>query len=173
MSYVRDNGLARARKRRERRAMTILGLCALLVIGSIVFAATFMSKPSTKSGPCPSGTVSTAPDPRALFVLDVYNAGGPKGAATAAGDAFRTHGFQLGVVGNDPYRRDVKGAGEIRFGPEGASRAKQYVAPLVPGATLVEDGRDGKSVDVAVGPEFPTIATGSVATESDPTPRCK
>ena len=46
MSYVRDNGLARARKRRERRSIAILVFCALLVLGAIVFAATFISSPS-------------------------------------------------------------------------------------------------------------------------------
>lgn len=84
MSYVRDNGLARARKRRERRSIAILVFCALLVLGAIVFAATFISSPSKQSGPCPNGTVSSAPPEIASFTLNVYNASGSKGAAATA-----------------------------------------------------------------------------------------
>jgi len=104
MSYVRDNGLARARKRRERRSIAILVFCALLVLGAIVFAATFISSPSKQNGPCPNGTVSSAPPEIASFTLNVYNASGSKGAAGTAAEALRTHGFRMGVVGNDPYQ---------------------------------------------------------------------
>lgn len=172
MSYVRDNGLARARRRRERRALAILVLCALLVVGALVFATTFMSR-SGKDAACPNGTASVPADPRTTFTLNVYNAGGQKGAAGSAADALRSHGFSVGVVGNDPYRKKVTGAGEVRFGAGGAAKAKQYVASLVPGTRMIEDGRDGSSVDVVVGPSFPSIAPGA-ASEATPTgPVCK
>ena len=164
MSYVRENGLARARRRRERRSMAILVFSLLLVVGAIVFAAAFMSRPTVTSNPCATPTKTVAP-PEASFALNVYNAGGKKGAAGTTADALRTHNFNVSVVSNDPYRKTITGVGEVRFGPEGASLAKQYVAKYAPGAKLVEDGRDGKSVDVVVGPNFPTI-TPAPKTES-------
>lgn len=171
MSYVRDNGLARARKRRERRSIAILVFCGLLVLGSIVFAATFISSPSKQSGPCPNGTVSSPPPERASFTVNVYNASGSKGAASTAAETLHTYGFTMGVIGNDPYRHTDSDAGEVRFGPEGADLAKRYVATLVPGARLVQDGRDGNSVDVVVGASFPTVPTAPAS--ASPSPVCK
>ncbi|WP_322613293.1 LytR C-terminal domain-containing protein [Dermacoccus abyssi] len=168
MSYVRDNGLERARRRRERRSLAILTLCALLVIGSVVFAATFMSQPSKpKAGECPSGTTTSLP-PQATFPVNVYNAGGPKGAAGDAADALRTYEFNVGTVSNDPYKKKISDVGEIRFGPGGAHNAKKYVEPRVPGARLVQDGRDGAGVDVVVGPQFPTLEKAAEKPSASP-----
>lgn len=168
MSYVRDNGLDRARRRRERRSVAILGLCALIVVGAIVFAVTFMSSTS-KKGACAGQTQSASP--ASAFTLNVYNGGGQKGAASAASEALHTHELRIGVVGNDPYRKSISGVGEIRFGPDGAAKARQFVAKLVPGATLVQDGRDGTSVDVVVGPTFPTIT--KAAPKPTPSSTCR
>lgn len=77
----------------------------------------------------------------------------------------------MGVVGNDPYQHSEDGVGEVRFGPDGAALAKRYVATLVPGAKLVQDGRDGNSVDVVVGSSFPTIAAAPAS--PSPSPVCK
>lgn len=149
--------------------MTILALCALLVVGAAVFAATFMSKPAKpKAGACANPSASARPA-QSRFSVNVYNGGGPKGAAGDAAEALRSHDFSVGAVNNDPYRKKITNAGEIRFGPQGAENAKKYVAPQVPGATLVQDGRDGTSVDVVVGPEFPTLSTAS----ADATPSLK
>lgn len=156
MSYVRDNGLARARRRRERRSLAVLIFSALLVLGSIVFALAFMGsspKPATTS--CPSSATTTPPTKK--FVVNVYNAGGAKGSAGAAADALRSHNFSVGVVGNDPYKKTIKGAGEVRFGVQGRDAANKYVRQYAPGATLVEDGRDGTTIDVVVGPQFQSI----------------
>lgn len=171
MSYVRDNGLARQRRRRERRSMAILAFCGLLVVGAIVFAVAFVSQPTTSSGPCPNGTVSVAPPAQSLFVTNVYNAGGPAGTAARAATALKSHSLQPGVIGNDPLGKTISGVGEVRFGPDGESAAKKYVAVYVPGATLVNDGRDGDSVDVVLGKQFPTIPVA--ASSSSPAPHCK
>lgn len=170
MSYVRDNGLARARRRRERRSMAVLAFSSLLVLGAIVFAVAFMgrgSKPSSSA--CPSGASASVPETK-KFVTNVYNAGGPKGAAGNAADALRTHDFMVGVVGNDPYKKTIKEAGEVRFGPEGKTAAEKYVAKYAVGAKLVQDGRDGNTVDVIVGPKFTAIQPAP-ETESE-TPTC-
>lgn len=156
MSYVRDNGWARARRRRERRSLAVLVFSALLVVGGIVFAAAFVSRPTVAANAC-AGPTKKAVVPQAQFVLNVYNAGGAKGAAGAVAEALRTHEFNVGVVANDPYKKSVSDVGEVRFGPGGADQAKRYVAQYAPGTKFVEDGRDGQSVDVVVGPTFPTI----------------
>lgn len=152
--------------------MTILTLCALLVVGAVVFAAVFMSKPAKpKPGECPNGTVSTAAAPQSTFTVNVYNGGGQKGAAGDVADALRTYDFKVGAVENDPYKKKITDVGEIRFGPQGAENAKKYVAQRVPGARLVQDGRDGGSVDVVVGPQFPTLQ--KAATSASSSPSCK
>lgn len=158
MSYVRDNGLARARRRREQRSLAILVFCALLVVGSIIFAVTFMSK-SGSSSACPNGMQTAAAPPEGRFTLNIYNAGGAKGTAGDLAKALKSHNFSIGVVGNDPLHKTLANAGEIRFGPEGADAAKRYLAPLLPGAQLVNDGRDGTTVDVASSSNMPSVST--------------
>lgn len=151
--------------------MTILAFCALLVVGAVVFAAAFMSQPAKpKAGACPSGASGARP-PQSSFTVNVYNGGGQKGAASDAADALRTYDFSVGAVGNDPYRKTLSGAGEIRFGPSGAENAKKYVAPRVPGVSLVEDGRDGTGVDVVVGPQFSPLSKAAATASSSPTCR--
>lgn len=171
MSYVRDNGLARARRRRERRSIAILAFCALLVVGAIVFALSFVSKPTPHPGACPNGTVSAAPSPQSEFVTNVYNASGPKGAASNAAEALKSHSLNVGVIGNDPYQKTLSGVGEVRFGPQGRENAKKYVATYASGASLVEDGRDGSSVDVVLGQQFPRLEVAQSPKASKP--QCK
>lgn len=169
MSYVRDNGLASSRRRRERRTLAILTFCGLLMVLAVVVAAVVMSQGGKKAVACPNGTVSVAPPAQSLFVLNVYNAGGASGAAGDAATALHSRSFDTGTIGNDPLKKKLTDVGEIRFGPDGASNAK-LAAALIPGVRLVDDGRDGSSVDVAVGKSFPKLST--VASTSA-APRCK
>lgn len=169
MSYVRDNGLASARRRRERRTLAILTFCGLLMVLAVVAAAVVMSQSGKKTVSCPNGTVSVAPPAQSLFVVNVYNAGGPSGAAGEAASALHSRSFDTGTIGNDPLKKKLSDAGEIRFGPDGAKGAK-LAAALVPGAHLVDDGRDGSSVDVVVGKSFPKL---SVVPSTSAAPRCK
>ena len=170
MSYVRDNGLARARRRRERRSIAILIFCGLLVLGGVAFATAFMARtPKTTSAACPGGSASAHVPETKKFITNVYNAGGQKGAAGNAAEALRTHDFSVGVVGNDPYRKKIDGVGEVRFGPDGKANAERYVSKYAPGANLVEDGRDGSTIDVVVGPTFPTIQPAPQTESATPT----
>lgn len=169
MSYVRDNGLASSRRRRERRTLAILTFCGLLMVLAVVAAAVVMSQSGKKAVACPNGTVSVPPPAQSLFVLNVYNAGGPTGAAGDAAMALHSRSFDTGTVGNDPLKKKLTDAGEIRFGPDGAGNAK-LAAALVPGAHLVNDGRDGSSVDVVIGKTFPKL---SAVASTSAAPRCK
>lgn len=127
-----------------------------------------MSSSDKKDGACPNGTVSQPPAPESKFELNVYNANGPKGAAGDAAKAFKTYHFDVTSVANDPYKTTQNGVGVIRFGVDGAKFARDYVAKHVPGAQLIQDGRDGTSVDVVLGKTFPALTPAPSPTSTKP-----
>lgn len=161
-------GRERARQRRERRALALI-LTALIVVGvGVTYAAAYVAgiAPGSKPDPPPASCVAAQPPPPAqsVFTLNVYNATKDQGVAKRTAAALRSRDFTVGAVSNDPYGEKLDGVGELRFGAEGASVAKQYVLPLFRGATLQQDGRTGTSVDVVLGGQAPTV------TEGTPTP---
>ncbi|TWP33970.1 LytR C-terminal domain-containing protein [Leekyejoonella antrihumi] len=162
MSYSRDNGLDRARQRRRRRATAIAALVAIVVFAGFAYAVSYFAgwvPGSRPPAPPASCTVTPPPPPQAAVVLNVYNASGDTGQATDVANAMTSRNFNVGVVSNDPYQESLDGVGQIRFGPAGKAFAEKYVKPLVPGATMVEDGRTDSSVDLALGKAFPHLAT--------------
>ncbi|GAC68897.1 envelope integrity protein Cei [Gordonia soli] len=99
--------------------------------------------------------LSTAPAALATFQVRVLNASNTRGAARSVADDLTAQGFN--PVPDNPYgddtvyaNRDLNCVGQIRFGPAGkASAAAVWLA--LPCAQLVDDGRAGNSVDVALG----------------------
>lgn len=167
MSYYSENGLIRARRRRHRRATVVLLVVIALVLGGGGYAFAYWqgwvpgSLPMAAAKCTPTYTPTTPPQGR--FTLNVYNASGTSGKANDVAQAMKSRSFATGSVGNDPYKKQLTGVGEIRFGSSGAAAARAYVAPLVPGATLVEDGRTDTSVDIAIGAQFPTLPAASAS----------
>ncbi|GAA3678573.1 LytR cell envelope-related transcriptional attenuator [Yimella lutea] len=174
MKYAQSTGRSHARDRKRRRSlMVLIGVGLAVVLGSAYAAAytTGMipgSRPPQKPASCSPTKVVHA---NAGFVLNVYNASSGQGKAKETAKALKAHHFTVGVVSNDPYQMKLKTVGQIRFGPKGAAKAKQFVQPLVPGAQSMTDGRDDDSIDVVLGDAFPTINTPAPTTSTTP-PGC-
>lgn len=163
----------RARRRRRRRAGVVLLIATIVVVGGFGYALAYVQGwgPGKKPEPSAVCTTTKAPDPpQSKFELNVYNASKQQGAANEAALAIKSRKFDVGVVGNDPYKKRIDGVGEIRFGTSGNLFARKYVAELAPGAVLVEDGRTDTSVDIAIGSSFPKLPT--VTATPAPKPTC-
>ncbi len=106
---------------------------------------------------CPTPPTVTAMDP-ATIRIRVLNATGTSGLAAAVTAEFVGRGFPVTETGNDRSGRTVLGVGELRHGARGADKAA-FVALFVPGITLVRDTRSDDLIDIALGPEYVSLAT--------------
>ncbi len=127
------------------------------------------SKSSSKS---PSGSPATTtkpsapppaarPLPRAITV-NVYNATTRKGLAKTTSVELAARGFRTGKVANDPSKKIIAAAAEIRYGTAGAEAAKVVAAQVI-GAVLVPDNRKDGSVDFVLGEGYAALATPAQA----------
>ncbi|AZG44189.1 envelope integrity protein Cei [Gordonia insulae] len=99
--------------------------------------------------------LAVAPAALSTFGVRVLNASSQRGAARSVSDDLTAQGFN--PVPDTPYADDTLYANQdlacyaqIRYGPAGkASAAAVWLA--LPCAQLVDDGRQGTSVDVALG----------------------
>ncbi len=157
MSHPYDNGRSLARRRRRQRSTAIAGVVALIVFGGAAYSIFYFTDSMPGNDPAPTCTVTAPPAPQQAVELNVYNASGEKGQASSVAEAMQSRDFDVAVVSNDPYKEELKGVGQIRFGPSGKAFATQYVKPLAPKATMVEDGRTDSSVDLVLGKAFPHL----------------
>ncbi|MDS1113547.1 envelope integrity protein Cei [Gordonia westfalica] len=99
--------------------------------------------------------VEVAPAPLSTFQVRVLNASEERGAARSVSEDLAAQGFTPTAdtpFGDDPVyvNRDLDCVAQIRFGPAGrAAAAATWLA--FPCAQLVDDGRRGTAVDVALG----------------------
>lgn len=168
MSVRRETmtGLERARQRRRHRSIAVMIVAAILVFGGFGVALAYWEGWVGATPEEPACTPTTSVPPQAKFTVNVYNSSKRSGAAGDMSRSLRSHGFSLGSTGNDPYKKKLDGAGEIRFGSAGEDLAKRYVVPLLPDAKLVPDGRNGTSVDVAIGQDMTIVPTATETTDS-------
>ncbi len=111
--------------------------------------------PTTLTGVDRQEMLQVAPAALSTFQVRVLNASAQRGAAQSVSDDLTAQGFS--PVPDAPYaddtlypNQDLACYGQIRFGPAGkASAAAVWLA--LPCAQLVDDGRQGTSVDVALG----------------------
>ena len=151
--------------RQRRRSIAILGGLGgfLLVAFLIAFAAVQGWLPSSSGGEptvtasTPSCTTPSLP-PVSEVTVNVFNSTGRAGLANTTARALRQQGFVVAEVGNDPLTKQVEGVAEIRYGSAGSTKA-QTLALRFPSAAMVDDGRGGEVVDVAVGAGFTAIGT--------------
>ena len=103
--------------------------------------------------------------------INVYNSTKRVGLAGDAAKLLGVRGFKIAKVENDPLGVVIEGEGEIRYGPKGEAGAK-LMAYHFPTATLVNDGRKGKRVDVSLGQQFTDLANDAevVAQLAQPSP---
>lgn len=162
-----DEARYQARRREERRSVhrrrrqaTAFTILVLLVLGIGVGAAGVYqgwwawpfgreeraATPAPTSAPCPTPEV-TAAQP-ANVIVTVLNGTGEPGLAAGVSEELAARGYVVGDPGNT--EADVAEVAQVRHGPEGLTAARS-VAAQVDGSILVDDGRTGSAVDLAVG----------------------
>jgi hypothetical protein len=166
----------------RRRHLLPMGLLVMvLAVATILtWIVVFVSSSSTSVTSCNApasggGTVESrsaldatpaaAPGATAVRVL---NGAGQRGSAQLAA-------VELGEIGmpeaaqpdNDPLypNQDLSCVGQIRYGPAGASAART-LSLVVPCAELVDDGRQGAAVDLALGNDFRDVTPSQGVTQA-------
>ena len=90
--------------------------------------------------------------PKAVKV-NVYNATDQRGLASRVAAELKRRGFHVGKVDNDPLKRQVTGAAEVRSSTAGAGAART-VSAQVGTVVAVPDQRPNASVDLVLGAAF-------------------
>lgn len=109
-----------------------------------------------RSNTCPTPS-STLAAPAATQV-QVLNATQRRGLAADVAAQLGQRGYAVAGIGNDDSGVAVPEPAQVRHGPEGVLQA-QTVAVNIPGAVLVDDGRPGNQVELALGEGFAALAT--------------
>ncbi len=188
MSSVSSNQPRRRPAERPLWLTVLLVFVAMLVLFGVGFGIATLLKGSGSVEPeaataTPTATVDSSNCtvtevtpaevlPRASQVtVNVFNSTKRVGLAGETAKLLGVRGFKIGDVKNDPLGVPIEGVGEIRYGPKGEAAAK-LVAYHLPGATLVDDGRKGKKVDVSLGRTFVELANDAevVAQLAEPSP---
>ncbi|WP_433803501.1 envelope integrity protein Cei [Actinomycetospora sp. CA-084318] len=171
-----SSSLPRAGGYRRRHLLPMALLVVVLAVASlltwvVVFVnSTAQSVTSCNAPPSGGGAVQartaldqTAAAAPSAVAVRVLNGAGQRGQAQLAA-------VELGELGmpeaaqpdNDPLypAQDLSCVGQIRYGPDGASAART-LSLVVPCAELVDDGRQGSAVDLALGSDFRDITPGA------------
>lgn len=85
--------------------------------------------------------------------VNVYNATDKRGLASRVAAELKRRGFHVGKVDNDPLKRQVTGAAEVRSSSAGAGAART-VSAQVGTVVAVPDQRTNSSVDLVLGAAF-------------------
>ncbi len=178
MSMLTPRGHSDAR----RRQGSATGMRVLVVVLAIVSigAASWVAWTYSSSTPARSAAAPTpscpAPSPTPTVVaageirVNVYNATDRRGLASRVARSLKQRGFLVRRVDNDPAKRAVTGAAEVRHGPAGTDAART-VAAQVGTVVLVPDERTNASVDLALGAGFVRLQAVDVASAAaSPTP---
>ena len=111
------------------------------------------SAAATPRRTCPApSTPPPAVAPTAVRV-NVYNATDKRGLASRVAAELKRRGFHVGKVDNDPLKRQVTGAAEVRSSTAGAGAART-VSAQVGTVVAVPDQRTNASVDLVLGAAF-------------------
>jgi hypothetical protein len=154
------------RARRTRRPVPALILLVALSVLTLVVWYRVLHRgadPANAQNSCQSVPTLAAIklDPRTVK-LRVYNSTDHVGLAKSAADQLRKRGFSIATTSNDPLGggRRVQGIGELRYGPGGANQAL-LTSLYFPGIRLAQDPRTDAIVDVAIGPDYKSVATAA------------
>lgn len=154
------------RARRQRRTTVTLAVVILALAGVFYYASTYFRE----AGPKPTAACTTvtpvAPLRPADVSVNVYNATTRSGLAGSTSKDLAKRGFKIKNVANDPLKKKVAKAAEIRYGASGKQSA-ELLASHVPGAVLVKDKRKDDSVDLVLGNAWKRL--GPVPAEPSPT----
>ena len=170
MGYVRTAGMSTAARRARRRAALVITslLIGLLVVFAIALA-TMQGWISFGDGDTDEVAVtSSAPAPTiepGEITVNVFNSTGTAGLAGRAAEALKERGYQVDQVGNDDA--EVGRLAEIRHGPEGLEKAQALKDALPKWIKLVEDDREGDTIDLILGDKWKDLPDAEDAAGSD------
>lgn len=174
--YANDAEGRPFRRRNTRPAVIIATILAVAAIAAWSFALishSDKSMPTNCNLPVTEGTKLTiadrgqmlgvSPAAQSTFKVSVLNSAAARGEARSVSEDLVAQGFTAGepAYGDDAIypNRDLNCVAQIRFGQAGQGAAAAIWLAL-PCAQLVNDGRKGSDVDVALG-EFYTGGTAS------------
>ena len=139
-----------------RRVLAVV--VALGVVGGAVYAAWhYLVRPGAQGQmACPTPTATTGAPPftpvaAARIRVNVFNSTQRDGLAASVARELRQRGFRVAAVANDPRRRKVSAAAEVRHGPRGYAQARTLAAHVEGPVVLAPDRRADASVDLALG----------------------
>lgn len=155
------------RRRRRRRQGWSFAVLVLVVLGVGVGGAGISQnwwewpfgreEPGTAVAPSCAPVTATIAAP-ADVRLNVLNATDRRGLAGQVGGELTARGYVVASIGNEESDVEVAEPAQVRYGPSLVAAA-QSVAVQIPGAVLVDDGREGEVVDVALGEGYQALAT--------------
>lgn len=173
MSYVVESGASRGRRARRRRALITLGVVALMLFFAFWYAYSYYrSDPEPKAAATPSCTTTTGAPKPASITVNVYNATDRNGLAAKTAAEVKKRGFKVKTVANDPLKKQIAGAAEVRYGKAGKASATLVLA-LVKGAKAVPDNRTDGSVDLVLGEKFTALVAPPKASNAASTTPAK
>lgn len=161
----------------RRVAAVTLALMVLVTLTVLAWQSTREDDPEVRATPEPACPTPSSQPPAlapAKVRVNVYNATDRRGLAAKVAAQLERRGFDVRRVDNDPLRRTVTGAAEVRHSDEGAAAARTVAAQVGP-VVAVPDGRPGGSVDLVVGTGFtalvaPAEAAAVLSPSPSPTP---
>ena len=179
MQDLQESAVSIYRRRRHRRAVFTLSFVIILLLGTVVYAASYVqgwvgvaAHKTVTNAAC---TVARSPrtlTPRDVTV-NVYNTTPRAGLAASVAKSLQSQGFHVASTGNDPLGGWILGVAQIRHGRTGTARALLTMRWL-PGATAMEDGRKDATVDVVLGGKFTSVTAPAPGSRSivDTRPGC-
>lgn len=169
MTSMRENPIRRQQRQRPPWLLAVLISVGVLVVVGVVYGVVSLVRggssdataqtPGGDPSPCVTTMVTpaqTLPLPSKVRV-NVYNATGTSGLAGKTAKELGSRNFKVVKVANDPRNKKIAGVAQIRYGTKGEASA-QVLLFQAPGAELVNDGRKGKTVDLAMGDDFTGLA---------------
>lgn len=187
-----DGGRPSVRRSPDNRARPWVLVVAVLVTIALVGGAwlwshrsagtpvTTASKPScspasttaSQASATSAGTPS-APPPSTVTV-NVYNSTQRQGLAARVAAEMKRRGFRIGAIANDPLKKPVTPAAQVRSGVAGKNAARTVAAQVgaLSAYAPVVDKRRGLSVDLVLGNGFQALQpTAAAAVELEPEPK--
>lgn len=166
MSMFTPRGVgARPGRRRSgaRRRLLVVTLALAVIVGAswTAWQATTGAADDVRAKPAPSCPVPSPTPvvvPAGQVTVNVYNATDRRGLAARVAKELKRRGFVVRKVDNDPAKRSVTGAAEVRHSAAGSDAARTLAAQVGP-VVAVPDQRRGPSVDLALGAGFERLVT--------------
>lgn len=169
MDYLHESAASVYRRRRRHRAVATMTLVSLILVSTVVYAASYVqgwigtpAPQAVSNANCYASNQKLTPSG---VTINVYNGTSRVGLAASVATSLERAGFKVATVDNDPLGRTVLSLAEVRHGQSGTAAAA-LAATRLPGATFVQDTRVDASVDLVLGKKFRSLSSSRKAATS-------